>query len=101
MLDINAELSTNGDKPTDAEILVEVWGEAIQEEDDIDVVCDEPSAPPPAFEVEKAIEVLQEFTLFCEKGEDLREVLSKVNTYSQKVLGKRKIQKTIKDYLKL
>ena len=56
MLDINAELSTNGDKLSEAEILAEVWGEAIQEEDeeDINAVYDEPSAPPSAFEVEKA-----------------------------------------------
>ena len=65
LLDIDAELSINGDKPSDAEIFVEVRGEAILEEDDIDVVNDEP----PAFEVEKAIEVLQQFTLFSEEGE--------------------------------
>ena len=29
LLHINAELSTNGDKASDAEILAEVWGEAI------------------------------------------------------------------------
>ena len=77
-------------------------GEAIQEEDDdIDVVYEEPPAPPSAFEVEKAIEVLQQFTLFCDEGDDLREVLSKVNTYSQRAIAKRKKQKTIKDYFKL
>ena len=65
LLDIDAELSTN--KPSDAEIRAEVRGEAIQEEDDIDVVYDEPPAPPSAFEVEKAIEVLQQFTLFATK----------------------------------
>ena len=72
LLDIDAELSTNGDKPSDVEILAEVRGEAIQEEDDIDVVYDEPPAPPSEFEIEKAIEVLQQFTYFCDKGEDLR-----------------------------
>ena len=83
MLDIDAKLYwTNGDKPRDAEISAEVWREAIQEEDNIDVVYDEPSAPPSAFEVEKAIEVLQQFALFCDEGDDLREVLSKVNTKS-------------------
>ena len=64
LLDIDAELSTNGDKPSDAEILAEVQEEAIQEEDDIDVVCDELSAPPSAFEVEKATEVLQQLRHF-------------------------------------
>ena len=79
LFDIDAELSTNGDKASDAEIVSEVRGKAIQE-DDIDVVYDEPPVPPSAFEVENAIELLQQFTLFCNKGEDLREVLSKVNT---------------------
>ena len=45
LLDIDAELSTNGDKLSDAEILAEVREEAIQEEDDIDAVYDEPPAP--------------------------------------------------------
>ena len=57
-MDIDVELSTNGDKPSDAEILAEVRGETIQE-DDIDVTYDEPPAPPSAIEVEKVIEVLQ------------------------------------------
>ena len=97
------ELSTNGDKPSDSETLAEVRGEAIEEEEnDIDVVYDEPPAPPSAFEVEKAIEVLQQFTLFCDEGDDLREVfISKVNTYSQRAIAKRKKQNTIKDYFKL
>ena len=71
LLDINAELSANGDKPSDAEILAEVRREAIQEEDDIGVVCDELPAPPSAFEVEKAIGVLQQFRLFCDEEDDL------------------------------
>ena len=99
LLDIDAELSTNGDKLSDAEILAEVRGEAIQEEEeeeeeeeegDIDLVYDESSAPPSAFEVEKAIDVLQQFTPFCDKGENLLETLSKVNTYSQRAIAKRK-----------
>ena len=99
LLDFDAELSTNGDKPSDAEILAEVRREAIQEDDDIDVVYDNQSAPPSAFEAEKAIEFRQQFTLFCD--EDLQEVLLKVNTYSQRAIAKRKKQKTIKDYFKL
>ena len=55
LLDIDVELSTNGDKPSDAKILAKVRGKAIQEEDDTDAVYDEPLAPPSAFEVEKAI----------------------------------------------
>ena len=101
LLDIVAELSTNRIKPSDAEILAEVRGKATQEEDDIDIVYDEPSAPPSAFEEEKTIEVLQQFTLLCDEGQDLGEVLSKVNRYSQRAIVKRKKQKTIKDYFKL
>ena len=90
LLDIDAELAKNRDKPSDAEILEEIRGEAIQEEEeeeeegDIDLVYDESSAPPSAFEVEKAIEILQQFTVFCDEGEDLLEALSKGNTYSQR-----------------
>ena len=84
LLDIDAELAKNREKPSDAEILAEIRGETIQEEDDIDFVYGEPSAPPSAFEVEKAIEVLQQFTVFCDEGEDLLEALSKGNTYSQR-----------------
>ena len=81
--------------------MAEVRREAIQEEDDIDVVYEEPPTSPSAFEVEKAIEVLRQLTLFCNEEEDLREVLSKVNTYSQKAIVKGKKQKTIQDYFKL
>ena len=91
MLDIDTELSTNGDKPTDAEILAEVRGEAIQEEeDDIDVVYDEPPAPPSAFEVEKAIEVLRQFTLFYDERDDLWEDLSKKSNIFTKSHSKKK-----------
>ena len=78
--------------PSGAEILGEVRGKAIQVEkqDDIDVVYDKPPAPRSAFEVEKAIEVLQQVTIFCDQGDVLREVLSKVNTYTQRAIAKRK-----------
>ena len=91
MLDIDTELSTDGDKPSDAEILAEVRGEVIQEEeeDNIDVVYDEPPAPPSSL------------TLFCDEGDDVREVLSKVSTYLQRTIAKNEKQKTIKDYFKL
>ena len=83
------------------QVTLKSWQEAIQEENDIDVIYDEKPASPSAFEVEKAIEVLQQFTLFCDEGEDSQKVLSKVNTYSQRAIAKRKKQKTIKDYFKL
>ena len=101
-MDIDAELSTNGDKPSDAEIFAEVWGEAVQkEEDDINVVYDESPAPSSAFQLEKNMKVLQQLTLFCDEGEDLREVLWEVNTYSQRAIAKRKKQTTVKDYVRL
>lgn len=50
---------------------------------DVDVVYDESPAHPSACEVEKAIEVPQQFTLFCDEGDDLTEVVSKVSIYSQ------------------
>ena len=100
LLDIDAELSIREDKPSDPEIFAKVRGEAIQdqekEDDDIDVVYAEPLA-----KVEEATEVLQQFTPFCDEGEDLREVLSKVNTYSQRAIAKRKKQEAIKDSFKL
>ena len=100
LLDIDAELSIREDKPSDPEIFAKVRGEAIQdqekEDDDIDVVYAEPLA-----KVEEATEVLQQFTPFCDEGEDLREVLSKVNTYSQRAIAKRKKHKTIKHCFKL
>ena len=72
-----SELSASRDKPCDTEMLAEVRRETIQEEDDIDVVYEEPPTSSSAFEVEKAIEVLQQLTLFCNEGEDLREVYQK------------------------
>ena len=62
LLDINAELSTKGDKPSDAEILTEIRGKVNQKEeiDEINVVHDEPSEPQSALEVNKAIEALQQ-----------------------------------------
>ena len=77
LLDINPALSTNRDKPRDAEILAEIQGEAIQEEHDIGVVYDESPAPPSAFEIANVFEILQQFTLFCDKGGDLQDVLPK------------------------
>ena len=83
LLDIDAELSTNGDKLSDAEILAEVREEAIQEEDDIDAVYDEPPAPSWAFKLEKY----------------LREILSKENIYSQRAIAKERNKKLSKTTL--
>ena len=62
------ELSTDGDKPSDSETLAEVRGEAIEEEEnDIDVVYDEPPAPPSAFEVEKPLRFFNSLHFFARK----------------------------------
>lgn len=50
LLEIVAELATNGDRPSDAEILAEVRGDAIQDDDEGDVVYDESPAHPSVFE---------------------------------------------------
>ena len=95
---ISQKNHSKADQSNDAETLAEVWEKAIQEEeDDIDVVYDELPAPPSAFKVEKAIEVLQQFTLFCDEGDDLWEVLSKVKTFT---ISHSKI-KEIKNYQRL
>ena len=99
LLDIDTELSTNGDKPCDAEILAEVGGKVIQgeEEDDVDVVYDEPPASESVFQIEKAIEVLQQLTLLWDEGDDVQEVLSKVNAFTKRYSKK----KETKNYQRL
>ena len=67
VLDIDVELSANRGKPIDAEILAEVRGETMQEEDGIDVVYDEPPAPPSAFGVEKTNEFFNSLYFFATK----------------------------------
>ena len=55
LLDIGAKLSTHGDRANDVEILGEVQREAIQEEeDDINIVYDEPSKPPSSIRDRKS-----------------------------------------------
>ena len=74
LLDIDAELSTNGEKPSDAEIIAEIRGEVPDDEDetDIDFVIDDPKVPPTEIETEKAIEALEELSMFCEDGGDFK-----------------------------
>ena len=57
ILDADAELSTNGEKPSDAEIIAEIRGEVPDDEDetDIDFVIDDPKVHPTEKEIEKAI----------------------------------------------
>ena len=101
ILDPDAELSTNGEKPSDAEIIAEIRGEVPDDEDetDIDFVIDDPKVPPTEIEIEKAIEAL-ELSMFCEDGEILRTAVSNVNRLSQIAMLKRKKQKTIEDYFR-
>ena len=57
LLDVDAELSTNGEKPRDAEIIAEIRGEVPDDKDetDIDFVIDDPKVPHTEIEIEKAI----------------------------------------------
>ena len=102
LLDVNAELSTNGEKPSDAEIIAEIRGEVPDDEDetDIEFVIDDPKVLPKEFEMEKAIEALEELSMFCKDGEILRTAVSYVNQLSQIAMLKSKKQKTIKDYVR-
>ena len=101
LLDVDAELSTNREKPSDAEIIAEIRGEVPDDEDetDIDFVIDDPKVPSTEIEIEKAIEAL-ELSMFCEDGEILRSAVSNVNRLSQIARLKRKKQKTIEDYFR-
>ena len=101
LLDVDAELSTNGEKTSDAEIIAEIRGEVPDDEDetDIDFVIDDPKVPSTEIEIEKAIEAL-ELSIFCEDGEILRSAVSNVNRLSQIARLKRKKQKTIEDYFR-
>ena len=92
LLDVDAELSTNREKPSDAEIIAEIRGEATDDEDR--------KVPPTEIEIDKAIEALEELSMFCEDGEILRTVVSNVNRLSQIAMLKHKKQKTIEDYFR-
>ena len=99
-MDIDAQLSTNGGKRSDAEILAEIQEEIVQEEesDDISAVYDKPQEPTSALEVNRAIEVLQQLTqVFDERGK-LREVLMKVNRYLLRAIVKPKKQATLNNW---
>ena len=82
LLDIDAELSTNGEKPSDAEIIAEIRGEVPdndEDETDIDFVIDDPKLPLTEIEIEKAVEALEELSI---------------------AMLKRKKQKTIENYFR-
>ena len=103
LLDVDAELSTNREKPSDAEIIAEIRGEVTDDEDetDIDFVIDDPKVPPTEIEIDKAMEALEQLSMFCEDGEILRTVVSNVNRLSQiGMLKHKKKQKTIEDYFR-
>ena len=100
LLDIDAELATSGGKPTDADILAELRGEPFDEgeTDDALEVEDEPPICPTSLEVDKAVEVLQQLTLFCENGNEMREIVEKINVHAQREISKRRKQSTINDF---
>ena len=92
LMDIDVLLSTNWDKPSDAKILAEIWGQVVPEEetDDISVVYDEQPELPSVLEVNRATVVLQQLILLCDEEDNLIEVLAKVNRYSQRAIVKQK-----------
>ena len=65
-MDVNAELSTNVEKPSDTEIIAEIRSEVPDDEDetDIDFVIDDPKVPPTEIEMEKGTEALEELFMF-------------------------------------
>ena len=82
LLDVDAELSTNREKPSDAEIIAEIRGEVPdndEDETDIDFVIDDPKLPLTEIEIEKAVEALEELSI---------------------AMLKRKKQKTIENYFR-
>ena len=70
LLEIDEEIATSGDKPTDADMLAFIRGESPsdEEEEDESEVEDKPPACPANFKVDKAGETLQQFTLFAKTG---------------------------------
>ena len=76
---LDTELSTNGGKPSDADILAEIKSEIVDDEeaDDALEVEDEPPVCPTSSEVDKALVVLQQLTLFSEKDNEMREVVER------------------------
>ena len=82
LLEVDAELSTNGEKPSEAEIIAEIRGEVPDNDEgetDIDFVIDDPKLPLTEIEIEKAVEALEELSI---------------------AMLKRKKQKTIENYFR-
>lgn len=84
-------MSTSGGKVSDSGIFAETRGQIvnIEEPNDALEVKDKSPVCPTSLEVGKALEVHQQFTLFCEIGKEMREV-AKVNTYAQREIMKRR-----------
>ena len=84
-------MSTSGGKVSDSGIFAEARVQIvnIEEANDALEVEDESPVCPTSLEVDKALEVHQQLTLFCEIGKEMREVV-KVNTYAQREITKKK-----------
>ena len=78
-------MSTSGGKVSDSGIFAEKRGQIvnIEEPNDVLEVEDESPVCPTSLELDKALEVHHQLTLFCEIGKEMREVV-KVNTYAQR-----------------
>ena len=102
LLEVDEEIATSGDKPTDADILAFIRGGSPSDEEDEDEseIEDKPPVYPASFEVDKAAESLQQFTLFCDNGVEIREMLEKINMVAKNEFSGRKRQSTITDFFK-
>ena len=85
MLDIDVELLTSGVNSIEGHTLAEIRVEIVEEEEESDnalEVKDEPPVCPISLVVDKALKIHQQVTPFCEKGNEMREVLEKINAYA-------------------
>lgn len=103
LLESDEELATSDSRPTDSDILAEVLGELSdgdenEDESELEDLGDEPPTCPASADVDKAVEVLQQLSLFCGNGEEMRKMLEKFNVHAQKELSSREKQSHITDF---
>ena len=102
LLDIDAEVSTNGAKPTDSEILAEVCGtnNAVLNDNDQDDDDEDGAVPtrPNTEEINQAIEILTKLSLYCESGKDIQAAVQIRSTLAFRDLLINKKQQTITSF---
>ena len=125
LVDVDAEVMTNGAASTDADIVAMLLNNGEESDDESDVVKvddellapplvyeiddellappsvygvdDELLAPPSVYEIERATETLSQFSLFCDGDEVKRQVDSLAKEINTSLMGRKK-QKTIDYY---